>query len=374
MLRRFAIKSSALAMLLIGGCTTVPPFVLTSDGSVAPAGPKINSLMVNLKCELWDAANDLVSELQYYLDVPDLQLHTTGPTTAPDRRFTLKNYFQEIEYVADAQWTLDVTGTGALNPLFTYTNPYNLAKGLFPATNVVLSVGGQLSDAGHRYIQIYTSVDFARLVEFTPVDYHYAKAVEPKIARPCPVNYEPNGVELGGQLGLKETLATGITAVSMNDVGLFPSDLSAPASGGPSPTNYLNSNGQYTFGLISAQIDFTIMEGINGGPTWTLRHFKGPGGNSSGLLNFSRQVKDTLLISFVPVCIREKYWEDPSVTSLPKQYYPEPIVGTPGWANYLPPCNAGNLADLKTAALNTARYVNFVNTGLRIPVPLLMSP
>src|SRR6185437_10611634 len=75
-----------------------------------------------------------------------------------------------------------------------------------------------------------------------------------------------------------------------------------------------------TFG---ATIDFTVVLGVNGGPTWTLARFKGPaggggggggggagggggsgggsggsGGGSQGWLNFSSTRKNTLIISF----------------------------------------------------------------------------
>jgi hypothetical protein len=375
----FGIRLLAVAVFLMGGCTNVPPFVFVSSGSnITPAGPKIASLMANLKCELWDAANDSTSELQAYRDSPDLRTNPAEATAPPDRKFTLKNYFQEIEYVADAEWTLDATGTGALNPLFIDTNPYKAAVGLFPMTSLVLTVSPQLSDTGHRFMQVYSSVDFARLVASEPRNYHYAKSVEPRISSyPCSLNYEPQGVELQGQLRLKETLATGITAISMNDVGLFPPDQPVPAGGSSapaSPENSLNSSGQYTFGIISAQIDFTIIEGISGGPTWTLHHFIGPGGSSQGFINLNRQVKDTLQITFVPVCIRKKYWSDPSILGAQHEYHPKFIVGTPGWANFLPPCNTSNYLDLQKSALAKARYTNYVNTPVRISAALLTSP
>jgi hypothetical protein len=87
---------------------------------------------------------------------------------------------------------------------------------------------------------------------------------------------------------------------SMNDVSLLPdtsssSSTNTSSGGPPTPTG---GQSQYTFGLISAQIDFTIIQSVNGGPTWTLSYFKGPGGASQGLFNFGRTVIDKLNISF----------------------------------------------------------------------------
>jgi hypothetical protein len=191
------------------------------------------------------------------------------------------------------------------------------------------------------------------------------------------------GGELGGDLGLKETLATALVAARMNDIAVFESlgtggDTTTATVNGQKAPSQINN---YAFGQIGAQIDFTIVAGINGGPNWTLTHFKGPiagggggGGGGQGLFNFNRQAKDTLLITFLPVCIRQKYvpvqWErlfdkgekppkDLSPLIYPTQYDNQHLnFGTPGWANYLPPCNspAGQTAKIK--APSAARMNN----------------
>jgi hypothetical protein len=174
--------------------------------------------------------------------------------------------------------------------------------------------------------------------------------------------------ELGGDLKLKETLATPLIAHGMTDISAL-TPLEAPSPGttpggialGPIPVP-----STYSFGVISTQIDFTIIEGINGGPTWTLVYFKGPS-PSTGLFNFSRQVKDQLILTFVPVCIRQKYWTDN--ISPPYEYSPEMIEGTPPWANLLPPCGGiGYLqARLNASAIGQSRndLILLQNTLLR---------
>jgi hypothetical protein len=113
----------------------------------------------------------------------------------------------------------------------------------------------------------------------------------------------------------------------------------------------------YAFGQFSIQIDFTVIENVNGGPTWTTRYVKAPGGASTGFLNLNREVKDTLLITFVPVCIREAY-HPTKLGSKGYEYEPKMVDGTPGWANYLPTC-ASDLKDvLKANALVAAKFTN----------------
>ncbi len=382
--RAFLGGSLALALFVLCECS-VPPFVLFADHSVvAPAGPKVAALMANLKCELWEAAHS-DEILPYYRDDPSLEEKIDDPKD-PHRLFTLHNLFEEIDYVAAAQFTLDVIGSSAANPSVNFIHPY-----LTPMTNVTLAVSGQLSDTAHRYVNIYTSVDFARLSPSYKVGSEIREELDTKLARrpsilPCDnTNFGPE-TQLAGEIGLKETLASGIIMHAMNDVALF--QASAPTTGSPL-SSLPNEVGSVT-GQIAAQIDFTVVAGLGGGPNWTLIHFKGPsaggggsgsgnsnsgggssssgGGGSQSLLNFNRQAKDTLIITFVPVCVREKYtgyykdhdkWlplpaPQGKTASPPYKYEPEMIVGTPGWANYLLPCTLAN----KAAALQSGSTNN----------------
>lgn len=282
-----------------------------------------------------------------------------------------------------------------------------------------MSVGGTYSDSGHQYIQLDSSIDFARLVTSPPTSYwgdnlpklhptSIAKNLPPRGGDDVPIDRygscDKSGGDLQGDLGLKEKLAMGIMAAAQNDIAVFPrgSDPSAPPpsfSGtfdGTLPdkrtfTGHLSvkpvrppKNGvdpglenavaggnvgiygltppvaipaTYPFGQFSIQVDFTIVENVNAGPTWTTEYFKGPGGAATGLGSLNRQVKDTLLITFVPVCIREAY--HPKKTGAKDyEYEPEMVDGTPGWANFLPSC-ASDIKDvLKVNALVAAKFTN----------------
>lgn len=105
-------------------------------------------------------------------------------------------------------------------------------------------------------------------------------------------------------------------------------------------------------------MNFLLSYGINGGPNWTLRRFKGPsgggggssgsaGGSSSGggggggggqLANINRSDTDSLTITFVAAC------QDSQVLT-PTSYW-----------DTLPVCDSYGL--LKGAAANAGAYYN----------------
>ena len=99
---------SAIGLAIIGalsGCT--PAFEIFGSGpQPAPSGPKVADLENNLKCELWYATNSDYPLPIYRADnVPG----TTGTTA-------LKHLFSVVEYVAEANFLLEVTNTEGLNP------------------------------------------------------------------------------------------------------------------------------------------------------------------------------------------------------------------------------------------------------------------
>jgi hypothetical protein len=270
-------------LMALGACTT-PPFELFGKGPAnIPSGPKVSDLLVNLKCELYQAT---ISGDQI--------------TLKSGASFTLQDWLRDIEYVATAAYTLQVTDSEGITPSLSKIFPYKT-----PMTSLTLSVGGQLSESEDRNILFNTTVDFARLKDTG--------------SSSC----GPGG-ELRGNLKLAEILSMGFLAASENNdfavnASFQPPD---PKTGAVSPIN------PYQYGVFGTLTDFTITEGVNGGPTYTLIHLKGPNASGSqGLLNFTRIVKDQLNISFVPVCKQ------------PHLYNANPVPkGYPAWAYNLPPC------------------------------------
>jgi len=412
---------AVIAILCLAGCG-LPPLLFeqyTTDVN-SPSGPDVASLLANIKCELWEAAND-ATELPYYPDTIDGIEHPRPPADDPSRRFNLRNLFEEIEYIAEIKLTLDVQDNGAFNPSANYIKPLAV-----PTTTFTLAVGGQLGEQAHRNINLYQSIDFQRLVAsrenpiyeklrklkfpIPPRVEEYERARAPyDLASAADGSPCGRGQGLHGRLGLKEALGTSAIAARMQDVAVLLR--SSGTSGGTifGQTPSLSGFTPYAFGEMDTTIDFTVNADLNVGPNWSLTSFKGPnvssegGANGSGLVNVSRQAKDTLLMTVIPVCIRQKYipaiWaKDPSTfplaagapdqslvgsvkgevkdgkfdgslslaqnkpalkTALPTLNYPiDPYVprltfGTPIWANYLPPClSPQGQAALSAAPLN----------------------
>jgi hypothetical protein len=340
----------------VAACS-VPPYDLTVNGPpTAPAGPKIAALLANLKCELYVAANDQHVIPRYY-DDPSIKVHYDDPTIPghsrdpnPDRWFTLRNLFQEIEFVGEAQFQLDVTSTpsGAISTNF--INPYTASS------NLTLAVAGSLSDAAHRNLGIYSSIDFERLVESPP--YPGVKNTEGPVATFLPGEKDPSEpcgghTELGGFLGLQEDLTYHAITGDMNDLSVWPAKNSTVKI---SSTDFFSKWG---VDAIQITIDFTITSGINGGPTWTLTRFKGPTGGSP-FIGYTRAVKDTLTLTIIPICIRQMYRA--ANKTAPYHYIPELIEGTPRWGDFLPPC-AQSQSQLKPLAVSTARTYNIIKTN-----------
>jgi hypothetical protein len=434
----------ALALLpqlcLLGGCSWLPAYVLGGSGQV-PAGPKVASLIANMKCSLWHAANS-DEILPWYNNNPAL---LDGPNATRNRiktkeadkddtdplergrAFTLHNMLQEIEYVGEATLTLEVTNTGAFNPSFGATKYYSgTIEGDINPTMASLAVAGTYSDAADRFVTLEASIDFSRMVpierEGKPstspaTDAKDEQNGDPYVADPfnmqAPAPTKPahqtidmksscaSGSDLQGDLKLVEPLGMGLVAASMNDIqALANADPSAgPATDNPTPSGNepisavspaINVPSYYAFGQITTQLDFTVIENVNGGPTWTLQYIKFPGQATAGLLNANRQVKDTLILTFIPVCIREKYWTNS--TSAPYEYKSlvlhddkakaayerratvrqenlpptiprtatvEMVEGTPVWANFLPPCDSPGMLQARVNAVGKASLQNY---------------
>jgi hypothetical protein len=333
------------------GCSGLPEYVvLSTEDGAARTAPKIGALMANLKCQLRAAANS-EEPLPYYKNEPNLEPRKDKPVEA-DRAFTLKNLFQEIEYVGAASFSLDVTETSNITPNNTWTTPLTA-----PAVSAALAVNGQFQETPHRNLTFTTSVDFERLVANPGHE-----GVDEQDAVPEPMGECGAGRELTGDLGLKETIAAAMVAYAMNDISVYPG-LAEKQQGAGGVQISIDSFQKYAFGQITATVEFTIVRGINGGPTWTLQYYKGPG---PSLLNLNRTVKDTLTISLVPVCIRRAY-HSTGINVDGFNYKPRMIHGTPYWANFLPQCPPRSSIDYgnkKVSALVAARNANDINRAV----------
>lgn len=244
-----AATAALSACLLSMGCTSLPSFErLGSYKSEADVGPTVSDLVTHIQCEIRDALLD------------------------PDHRF---DDLRESLYVTYASLTLDVTNTQGLSPTLNFINP--LAT---EGTNVTLNLGAQLSGTQHRDInETFTLVIDSDSEEM-------ARLASEAVANRCKPLSSPRG--LRGNLGIKEILAAGIRQ-NTNELNIFPVPKPEDSEAGKvALSGSLIPNFGYT-------IDFTIVYGLSGGPTWTLTHFNGPG---DSFANYQRTVKDTLFISF----------------------------------------------------------------------------
>jgi hypothetical protein len=309
------------------GCCGLPPLTLTEDQplQIAPSGPSVAAVLANIKCELWEAAND-EQELPYYEDAVGLPMHPPSRHPSPKRAFTLKNLFSEIEYIAELKLTLETTDSGALNPSVNIIQPLKVAN-----TNFTTAIGGQVFSSNDRIFDLYQSIDFQRLVRISPhrlfeqgfrvgsrpftFDPEPPQARAPYNSQALSNDWTPcaQGLGLHGKLGLREDLATSAIAARMQDVAvLLKTSGSSSTVYGQTPA--LSGFNGYAFGEMDTTINFTISLDLNVGPNWTFATLKGPnvtgqgGPNGSGLVNASRLSKHSLTLTVIPVCIRPKYF------------------------------------------------------------------
>ncbi|MGX9992611.1 hypothetical protein ACS4RR_026350 (plasmid) [Rhizobium sp. Z1P35] len=331
MFRLLAIMATAG---VVAGCTAAPPFDLAvSDRLYGAPIMRIASTMANLKCELWTAANDKDPMPQFETDIP-LKKEDHKPPE-PWRVFNLQNIFRAIEYVGEVQLMVDAEQTTGSSPSLSFPG---LGSAAHPLT---IGLDASVSEKGHRANTTYHSVDFERLVKGTARE--QGTATPPTL--PC-----GRGAELSGPLGIKDNLQMGLVASKMNDLSVWPKNAS---NSGVAPDAGVGA--EYTVGQIHAVIDFTTTTSINGGPSWELTHFVGPN-SGEGLFNHKRQALNQVSFTFLPICIRDSFkgvkvserWE----------YTPALPQGTPGWANYLPPCSAPEIRRSKAAALGAAHTTN----------------
>ena len=143
----------------------------------------------------------------------------------PERWFTLENLSEEIEFVGEAQYQLDVTSTPSLNASTNFIRPYA------GSASLTLAVNGSLSEAAHRNLVIYSTIDFERLIKSPP--HRGARDTEGPVAKFAPTPEERTGAavptvpcnrgtELDGFLGLQEDLTYHAITADMNDLSVWP--------------------------------------------------------------------------------------------------------------------------------------------------------
>jgi hypothetical protein len=168
------------------------------------------------------------------------------------------NHFKN--WVAVANLYLQVDDSGSIAPTLTYINP------LAMMTSFMFGGTATLQDTRQR---IYTQNLTVQLVP-VPNDPTAARCEKPQ-------EKEFNPYNLTGDIGIQEVVDKAFTTMS-SDSKMTP--------GSPQTST-----------AFGESLQFVLVKSLTAvGPTWTLKHFKGPG----GFLNTSRTDTHKLIISFAP--------------------------------------------------------------------------
>jgi hypothetical protein len=241
------------AMTACSGCSVIPSF-----DTVAGAGPGPSEMGLTI--------DDVVRHIQ--CEILDVQ-EGKGITDTEDLNQVAK--FKSNSYVAYINLTLDITNNQALTPGLNFINP--------AATFIGVANFG-LSGTQHRNVNPAFTLDLSPLEDsaFT--------------SRCAQDNESMFGIK--GNLGIQEIILAGMRKSTPKDFGF--GLISSLPGGEPAPTG--DAAKVFAAPTFGSTVDFTITGTLSGGPTWTFKTFKGPGGGSNGLANVGQSEKDTLLISF----------------------------------------------------------------------------
>ena len=255
------IVSIVVLAAMLSGCQTVPHFDRLSGAE--PVAPRVSDIMEEVQCEILTALKDSAAAKDAKPENQPLGSLLGG------------------EYVASVNLTLDVTNDEGVNPSLSYIEPLVTAGANFTA-----SLSAQGSEEQHRNI----SVTFTTMFDSnTPLD----------ALGKCREKTSRGG--LRGDLGIREILATGLPYTTNQQVGPKPPYI-MPILGVTrvAPVDPLTGSGALppSFGTT---VDFTLVYGVGGGPTWTLSRFTGPDTAGAGLLSAKRTKKDTLILAFARV-------------------------------------------------------------------------
>jgi uncharacterized membrane protein YgcG len=299
-LKLYRLLLAVLTEILLVSCGSLPTLdsQITDKGlsenrrSIAEAltparkPPTLEDLLAKLQCEIY------------------FSIHGGGPDGNP--ALTEASMISTDAYVATAILTADIQSNDGINASLSFLTPkiYSISE---PATgaaavstmyNLTKTIGGQWSGMQHKQYTQTFSMDLERANENFP--------------DACKDNNK-----LKGSLRIREIMEAGLHYGHANPLGVF--DMPQAACDDQGLGN-ISDSARPVFG---STIDFTIVLGLNGGPSWTLERFKGPsggggggsgggsgggangngsggGGGNQGLLNFTNTEKNTLVISFAP--------------------------------------------------------------------------
>jgi hypothetical protein len=358
------------AALVLAACSSLTPDfqIFHSGGEDTPggsSGPLLSDMLRELACEQQKLTvdNRLIIPTDFLnlgsSRVPNkLEVESTA-SASPAALISMKQIFDNIAFVSYGTLTLDVTNIEGVNASVNAIDPlyYHPVSGSAMSVmasnsfNFTLAVSGQANGQQHRNITLNLNWDFSKMDLLRPVGADANSIVnwDPQNKFDCASKGNIMASGLAGDLALKQIVAMGLMANGeQQDVSVDPGADFLVSSGDSGPNSPLPGSGTGASGLstslngvFGSQVDFTVAEGIGGGPNWSLLHFKGPSGGGSGgssgaggggasntggsnssssagsgggsgPLSVSRSAKDTLVISFAPACIRNDEADPPT--------------------------------------------------------------
>jgi hypothetical protein len=213
MLARFPASFGALLAALLAGCSNIDRFDVPKNPTTG--NPSLRSIVQRIKCELATMAAD---------------------------DYKYKAFMDAGDFVVALQLSLTVNDDGSLAPSFTYTN------GLFS-----FNAGAKL-DAQREQ-------NFTEQLIFSIKDIKTEMILAQQASRKLHVDVDSFAcpfidTNLAGELGLVQSAEMAFTSEGLN--------LATKLSG--------------TGGAFGGYVNFIITKNLNSiGPTWMLKHFKGPG-------------------------------------------------------------------------------------------------
>jgi hypothetical protein len=308
--KHFFRASIIIGVAVVSGCHE--PLSPLEDNAAGPSYPSAEKHVGAARNETKQTANDGPKKADL-LDEVNCELYNAIQATNQENEKPLAR-FNAINYVVKINYYLDALSSETANPSLGFFDPLAASSTLFG-----IFIGGQFSSQQHYNITWNSTVLTSNFPENYKKDYRGAHngaemPIDKNRVAIC-------GRQIGGSLELTSII---------NDESLRDADRN---DGGPKYEDIMKEKSKYgpggvlsghpeaasmQFGGLSATIDFTLIKSVNGGPGWTLAHFKGPTatsgtgtsqgisgtGISQGLLNASRTTQDKVIIALAPQCRR----------------------------------------------------------------------
>ena len=235
---------AALSLLGLSACSGVPSLDVARTQE---EGVTVKDLVAHVTCEL----------------AHSVELH---PELARDG------------YVVNLNMTLKVVDVGGITPSLSFIHPFAAASSFF-SNNISASYTNQQT----------RNFNQTTVFDMTKIRNDITRAGSAENTSFCK-NKPSRNHNLLGSLGIEETANDALSSIEQYyfDVGVS-----------------LDPTKQGTVPTFGATIEFQVSWGANAGPSWSIRHFKGLGGQNN-LANLGRTDTHTLVIAFTPASFTPK--------------------------------------------------------------------